>query len=113
VRLVIDLTNTVAASDATTLARVHAVPDPFYGPGTNGGREEVRFVDLPPRATVRIYTVAARLVRVLRHDSPEQLGDLAWNLRDRDGRDLPGGVYFYHVTAENGASVVGRLTVVR
>lgn len=93
------------------LARVHPVPDPYYRTAGNTP-EEVRFVNLPARATLRIYSSSGVLVRVLRHDDAQGGGEVAWDLRSREGRAVASGVYLYHVAAE-GAAAVGRMVVVR
>lgn len=95
----------------TELARVHPVPDPYYRTAGNAP-EEVRFVNLPARATLRIYSSSGVLVRVLRHDDAQGGGEVAWDLRSRAGRAVASGVYLYHVAAD-GAAAVGRMVVVR
>lgn len=106
-------TNTVVASTAGTLARVRAVPDPYYGAAAGGEAPPgVTFMELPAVAEVRIYSTSGVLVRLLRHQGPTDGGDLTWDLRNRSARRVAGGVYFYHVTAENGQSAVGRMTIV-
>ncbi len=102
----------VAAAD---LARVHSVPDPYYGPAIDAGAapEGVTFVNLPDGAVIRIYSTSGVLLRVLRHDDPTGGGDRTWDLRNREGRRVATGLYFYHVTSPGGAAAVGRMTVVR
>ncbi|MES2123938.1 MAG: T9SS type A sorting domain-containing protein, partial [Gemmatimonadota bacterium] len=103
--------NEVQGATAEQLSLVHTVPDPYY---LNRDIVDVpiRFVHLPEKATVRIYSVAGRLVRVLKHDSALFDGELNWDLRTRENKYVASGVYFYHVTAENGVTTVGRLTIV-
>jgi hypothetical protein len=105
------------ASTGAQLARVHAIPDPYYGPPRDGrGPDGITFANLPAQATVRIYSTSGVLVRLLRHDSPTGGGDLIWDLRSRSARRVAGGVYFYHVTAESeagsGAAAVGRMAII-
>jgi hypothetical protein len=103
----------VAAGD---LAGVHAVPDPYYrriDAGAADLPDGVTFVNLPAEATIRVYSAAGVLVRVLKHDSATEGGSALWDLRGRTGRDVASGVYFYHVSAGAEATVIGRLTVVR
>lgn len=100
---------------AADLARVHTVPDPYYGPAIDAGAapDGITFVNLPDGAVVRIYSTSGVLLRVLRHDDPTGGGDRTWDLRNREGRRIATGLYFYHVTAPGGAAAVGRMTVVR
>jgi hypothetical protein len=98
-----------------SLASVHTVPDPYYV--TNAleltpTTKILKFVNLPPRAIVRIYSVSGVLVNVLTLHDPTGGGELTWNLRNRNNQFVASGVYFYHVEAPDGRTKVGRFTVV-
>jgi hypothetical protein len=108
----LDLTGTTAAQ----LAAVHTVPDPYYV--TNAleitpNNKVLKFVNLPPRAIVRIYSVSGILVQVLTHNDPTGGGELDWDLRNRSNQFVASGVYFYHVESADGKTKVGRFTVVQ
>lgn len=108
-------TNELAASTEETLARVHTVPDPYYVTSAfeaTTTAKVIRFVNLPAKATIRIYTTSGVLVRVLKQDTGSFSGELSWDVRNRNNQFVASGVYFYHVTAENGAEKVGRMTIV-
>jgi hypothetical protein len=97
------------------LARVHTVPDPYYV--TNAmeittNRKVLKFVNLPTRAIIRIYSVRGVLISVLEHNDPIGGGEIAWNLRNRNDQFVASGVYFYHIETPNGQERVGRFTVV-
>lgn len=107
--------NEVRASTAATLARVHTVPDPYYVTSafeTTTTTKIIRFVNLPEKATIRIYTSSGILVRILSQDSAIFGGELTWDVRNRNNQFVASGVYFYHVMAENGETTVGRMTIV-
>ncbi|MES2305486.1 MAG: T9SS type A sorting domain-containing protein [Gemmatimonadota bacterium] len=107
--------NTVGASTAASLAKVHTVPDPYYVTSAfeaTTTSKIIRFVNLPEKATVRIYTSSGVLTRVLKQDSGIFGGELTWDVRNRNNQFVASGVYFYHVTAENGETTVGRMTIV-
>jgi hypothetical protein len=70
----------------------------------------VRFVNLPERAIIRIYTVSGILVTVIEHNTLIS-SEAVWDLRNRNGRKVGSGVYFWHVEALN-ARRVGRMTIV-
>ncbi len=109
------VTNAVTASNDSTLARIHTVPDPYYVTSafeTTTTSKIIKFVNLPERANIRIYTSSGVLVRVLKQDSGSFGGELTWDVRNRNNQFVASGVYFYHVEAENGASTVGRMTVI-
>jgi transglutaminase-like putative cysteine protease len=70
----------------------------------------IKFVNLPERAIIRIYTVSGVLVTVIEHNSLTS-SEATWDLRNRDGRLVASGVYFWHVEALN-ARRVGRMTLI-
>ena len=52
------------------------------------------------------------LVRALKHQTTSNGGELTWDVRNRTNQFVASGVYFYHVTAENGETTVGRMTII-
>lgn len=115
VKFKFNVTNEVQASTSATVATVHTVPDPYYVTSAfeaTTTSKIIRFVNLPEQATVRIYTSSGILVRVLKQDSGIFGGELSWDVRNRNNQFVASGVYFYHVTAENGETTVGRMTIV-
>ena len=100
----------------TDLESVHTVPDPYYvrsAYGLGPSNQALKFVNLPPQAIVRIYSVNGTLVRVLKHDDPTGGGELFWDLRNQNNQFVASGVYFYHVEAPGGLKKVGRFTVIQ
>ncbi len=90
------------------------MPDPFYlssGFDETPDRQVIKFVHLPERAIIRIYSSSGVLVALVEHNSTTFGGEAEWNARNRDGRRVASGVYFYHVES-GGARRVGRMTVV-
>lgn len=88
---------------------VHAFPTPFQ-PGL--GHDRITFRGLPPRVTIRIYTVTGQLVQTLTKNDPFT-ADLIWTpVTNASGRNLASGVYFYQVTGENGRAS-GKIMVIR
>lgn len=106
--------NRFATTDSM-LARVHTVPDPFYA---LGGYElspdtlALKFVHLPARAIIRIYSQSGILVQVLTHDDLTGGGEVTWDLNSRSGKRVASGVYFYHIETPDRRSRVGRFTVI-
>jgi hypothetical protein len=97
------------------------VPDPYYVKSAyevTTDQKLLKFVGLPDRAIIRIYSVSGVLVRMLEHDatrfdptSQSQGSEMDWDLRNRNNQVVASGVYFYHVEAGD-ARRVGRFTVV-
>ncbi len=97
------------------LTRVHAVPDPFYGVSQfdlSPAAKELKFVNLPSRATIRIYSMSGVLVDIVNHDDATFGGQAAWDLRNRSGQFVASGVYFFHVSTPEGKKHIGKFTVV-
>jgi hypothetical protein len=95
------------------LQAVAVVPNPFRGreawdrPDGN----EVHFINLPPRAKIRIYTVAGDLVRELSHNDPTRDFE-RWDLNNTNGKAVASGVYMYRI--ESGSfSVQNRFVIIR
>jgi hypothetical protein len=99
----------------SVLARVHTVPDPYYVTSAlefTQNTKLLKFVNVPMRAILRIYSVSGVLVRIIPHDDPTGGGEVTWNLRNRNNQFVASGVYFYHIETPDGKSKVGRFTVV-
>ena len=105
------------------LGRVRVVPNPYFVTNravTSEGTDKIFFTYLPPRCTIRIYTLTGELVRTLEHESTalynpnERLaqgdkgGTATFELLNRYNQALASGVYIYHVEArDEGDEVVG------
>jgi hypothetical protein len=114
----------IASATKEGLAAVHTVPDPYYVTNsfeTTTTDKIIRFVNLPARAIIRIYSSSGVLVRVLEHNSEQRGtsdedisvlgGEETWDVRNRNNQVVASGVYFYHIESGE-ARRVGRFTVV-
>lgn len=92
---------------------VVVVPNPYRGSARwdRPGEKRVQFHNLPARATVRIYTIAGDLVRELDKNDPLS-GNLDWNLKNGDGRDVTSGIYLFHVLSDQGFETKGNFVVI-
>jgi len=112
-RVRIDLpgrTNDPADAD---LARITVVPNPYIAASEvlrDRGLRRIRFDNLPPRATIRIYTVSGNLVRIIEHTDGS--GTVEWDVRTRFDLLAASGIYYWHVTTPDGRTEMGRLAVV-
>jgi hypothetical protein len=103
-----------APTGSTDLTRVHTVPDPYLGSSRYDAASTTRqlmFVNLPPQATIRIYTLTGVLVDVVNHNDSFGGGREVWNLRNRNNQFVASGVYFFHVVTPDGEEHVGKFTV--
>jgi hypothetical protein len=95
------------------LAAILVVPNPFIAQNeiTRGkGLQRILFTNMPPRATVRIYTISGNLVRVLEHTN--ESGTLEWDVRTRFDLFVASGNYYFHVTLPDGRTSLGRFAVI-
>ncbi len=109
-----DVVNKVNRATLNDLSRVHTVPDPYYVTNefeSTTVSKIIKFVNLPQRAIVRIYSSSGVLVRLLEHNSTTFGGALDWDVRNRNNQVVASGVYFYHIEAGDQRRV-GRMTVV-
>lgn len=118
---------TEAESIDTVYAGVHldeikVVPNPYVAaamwessnPYTSGrGPRLLKFTHLPPRCTIRIYSVDGTLVRKLEHDKPFNDGSEDWDMLTLDNMDIAYGMYIYHVDAPGIGTHVGKFLVIK
>lgn len=77
---------------------IMAVPNPYFG--TNAYEQNqfgrvVRFTNLPPKAKIRIFNLAAELVKVIDKDDQSTTSD--WDLTNRNDIPIASGMYVVHV----------------
>ena len=105
---------------ATGLGAIKVVPNPYMATATweptpikgNRGARKIQFTHMPPKATVRIYTVRGELVQTLDHEAPVWDGTLDWNLKSKEGLDVAYGVYIYHVDSPAGEKI-GKFALIK
>jgi hypothetical protein len=101
------------------LQRVYAVPNPFRSGGSRLTAENyhdfpdkvIRFVNVPPSCTIKIFTVSGDLVWETTHDATT--GNVEWDVTNRNSQEVSSGVYLYRIEKPNGAAVYGRIAVIR
>ena len=115
------------------LGRIRVVPNPYFVTNRaviSEGTDKVFFKRLPPRCTIRIYTLAGELVREIKHESVDPFnpderlaqggkgGTAEFDLLNRYNQALASGVYIYHVEAQDESNSVignkiGRFAIIR
>jgi hypothetical protein len=109
------------SSDATTvqatwdLSLVHTVPDPYLATSQYDlapTSKNLQFVNLPPKATIRIYTLTGVLVNQIDHEDSTGGGRAVWDVRNWSQQFVASGVYFFHVVTPAGDERVGKFTIV-
>jgi hypothetical protein len=135
VQVAYDVTNVTRSPSARDLRQVHTVPDPYYV--TNEYEQTtdlkvIKFVNLPDKAIIRIYSASGVLVNILENPGPTCAngsltagggvaavnaygGECSWNVRNRNNQVVASGVYFYHIESNSAGGTarrVGRMTIV-
>ena len=113
------------------MERIKVVPNPYVATNrfeelnpfsTGRGPRQLKFINLPPQCTVRIFTVQGRLIRELQlHEgSNDNLttadllnGTLDWDLQSNDGLSVAYGVYLYHVEAPGFGEKTGTFAIIK
>jgi hypothetical protein len=105
---------------ANSLDRIYVVPNPYVAysglelPGqtsTLRGERALQFRNLPPRCTIRIYTMTGELVDTIEKD--DNSSTAFWNLLSNEGQRLAYGVYLYHVDVPGAGETVGRFALIK
>ncbi|MDI6766916.1 MAG: hypothetical protein QME52_08855, partial [Bacteroidota bacterium] len=108
------------------LNKVLVVPNPYrvdedytFEMGGYEGRAKVwnenkrllKFIHLPPKCTIRIFTLTGDIITTLYHENTER-GELDWNLISESNRAIASGVYVFTVESEYGTQM-GKFVVIR
>jgi len=90
----------------------------FEDPNREGFKERTRrihFVNLPPKATIKIYSLDGDLIREIHHpesrfsDTPSHT---AWDLISRNTQAVTSGIYLYSVESDWGTQV-GKIVIIK
>jgi hypothetical protein len=90
--------------------------DNKYEPGGIYGKR-IRFVNLPPRCTIRIYSLDGDLIQTLYHEKDENDLDAttdSWNLISRNSQAVVSGIYLFSVEdKDTGENQVGKFVIMK
>lgn len=110
--------------------RVRVVPNPYrtdkdYTVESGGyeglnykwdeNKRQVKFINLPPKCTVRVFSLAGDLIRTIQHDGgggPFPRGDVDMPLVSESNRALASGLYIFTVESEFGTQT-GKFVIIR
>jgi hypothetical protein len=110
------------------LEAIKVVPNPYFVSARwdeRIGRNRIYFTHLPPKCTIRIYTISGDLVAKLEHDSSsspdpddpfvkgDRGGDSPYDVLSYDVQALASGVYIYHVDAPGFGEKIGKFAIIR
>jgi len=110
--------NVTGVEELTTysLDNVKVVPNPYFVLTPLDRTKDIRcggirFTNLPKRAVIRIYNPAGDLVKVI-DVTPENDGEVTWNLLTEYGIRPASGIYLYHITTPEGYEKTGKFAVI-
>lgn len=86
---------------------INIVPNPYYAYSSyenNPLDTRVKFTNLPRKCVVTIYNISGIKVRQFSKDSPDTT--LEWDLKNFATVPIAGGVYYVHVTSDNGEKIL-------
>ncbi len=100
--------------------KVRTYPNPYFGEnsdrtsGTAGGDGDIVFANLPPRCTVRIFTVSGDLVKKFSHPGGYSDTDsqLRWDLNNKLDKTVKRGIFIYSVESDWG-NQIGKIVIIR
>jgi hypothetical protein len=102
------------------LNKIYVVPNPYVAfsetesPGSTSSRRgetQLQFRNLPPKCTIRIYTMVGELVTTI--DKDDNTSIARWNVLSNEGQRLAYGVYIYHVDIPGVGEKIGRLALIK
>jgi hypothetical protein len=106
----------------TNLDNIRVVPNPYRvthvaEPRPTAARpqqlRQLHFTNLPAQCTIRIFTVAGRLVQTLNVNNTIDNGTYVWDMLTKDNLELSYGIYLYHVEAPGVGSTTGKFAVMK
>ena len=96
--------------------KIHAVPNPYYAYSQYEGDKldtRIKIINLPQRASIKIYSVDGTLIRTFEKDDPT-ITSLDWDLKNQYRTPIASGVYLIHVSIPNvGEKVIKWFGVLR
>lgn len=105
------------------LDKITVVPNPYVATNviepsnavsrTERGYRRLYFDHLPMQCTIRIYTQAGELVKILDHNSTMDDGKQFWDLLSKDNMEVAYGLYFFHVDAPGIGEKVGKFVIIK
>ena len=101
------------------LSKIKVVPNPYLvsnlaeQASTRPDRfsHELRFTNLPPECTIKIYTLRGDLIKTIHHQSAT-IGEARWNLQSEEKLEVSYGVYIYTVKTPDGKKKVDKFAII-
>ncbi|MBN1482407.1 hypothetical protein EH223_10240 [candidate division KSB1 bacterium] len=103
------------------IRNIYVVPDPYVVGNdfesiyelAGYSQRRVDFVNLPPKATISVFTASGKLVTKIDHESSVDFGRCSWDLTSEDGPEIAFGMYFFVVETEGLGTFRGKFAVIK
>ncbi len=104
------------------LENIKVVPNPYVvtaaweprNPYSSGrGDRSLHFIHLPPKCTIRVYSIDGKLIQRIEHDTNIADGSAEWDMLSKDQMEISYGLYIYHVEAPEIGEHIGRFLVIK
>ena len=117
-------THATSAPTGEDLTKIKVIPNPFRQQSGLLNRSEynrITFINVPPRCTIHIYTLAGDLVKTINHDGTTEA---TWGSSENENYMLTDsyehvapGLYVYHVESEDegteGNTHIGKFMIIK
>lgn len=104
------------------LEKIKVVPNPYVAtagweqknPYASGrGPRSIHFTHLPPKCTIRIFTINGELIDIIEHDNPLNDGTAEWKMLTKDKLNVAYGVYVFNVDAPGIGQKTGKFAIIK
>src|SRR5262249_16875295 len=96
---------------AGDLSSIRVYPNPWKA-GKHDS-QPIRFDQMTPNSTVKIFTVSGRHIKTLETRDSGLGTAVTWDLKNDSGDNVASGIYIYLITNDQGQKTKGKLGVVR
>jgi hypothetical protein len=89
------------------LDEIRVVPNPYYAYSAyehNALDTRVKITNLPEKCTITVYDVSGVKIKQLTKDDP--VTTIEWDLKNFAGVPISGGLYYFHIEADEGEHIV-------
>jgi hypothetical protein len=110
----------VSENASANMNEIYVVPNPYVAysraenpglfPDSRGDRV-LQFRNLPPKCTIRIYTLLGELIQTIEKDDNSSLA--SWDMLSYESQRIAYGVYIYHIDAGDVGEKIGRFAVIK
>jgi len=88
---------------------------PKINEGVLASTQELNFINLPPKCTIRIYTLDGDLVQQINHDKAPNATDAGfetWDMLTRNAQKVVAGMYIFSVESSEGR-YIGKILIIQ